>query len=67
MAETAGDNGSIVTDYQYEKNTYSDGQFMKDYLEKEDAYQEQVTVVTDSACSGKTNEELAAEKNMRKS
>ena len=65
VTEAAGDNGSIVTDYQYEKNTHSDSQFMKDYLEKEEAYQEQVTVVTDGAYSGKSNEELAAEKNVQ--
>ena len=49
----AGDKGSVVTDYQYEKNTCSDSQFMKDYLEKEDAHQEQATVVTDSVYSQK--------------
>ena len=65
MIEAAGDNSSIVTDYQYEKTTYSDSQFMKDYLEKEDVHQEQVTVVTDGAYSGKINEELATEKNVQ--
>ena len=50
--------------YQVEKNTYSDSQFMKDYLEKEEAHQEQATVVADGAYSGKTNEGLAAGKNV---
>ncbi len=40
VVEAAGEAGSIVTDYQYEKNTCSDSQFMKDYLEKEEAHQE---------------------------
>jgi len=30
VVETVGDNGSIVTDYQYEKNTHSDSQFLKE-------------------------------------
>lgn len=47
VVEAAGEAGSIVTDYQYEKNTCSDSQFMKDYLEKEEAHQEQATVVAD--------------------
>ena len=51
--------------YQVEKNTYSDSQFMKDYLEKEEAHQEQATVVADGAYSGKTNEGLAAGKNVQ--
>jgi len=36
VTEAAGENGSIVTDYQYEKNTHSDSRFMKDCLEKEE-------------------------------
>ena len=40
VVEAAGEAGSIVTDYQYEKNTCSASQFMKDYLEKEEAHQE---------------------------
>ena len=51
--------------YQVEKNTYSDSQFMKDYLEKEEAHQEQATVVADGAYSGRTNEEMASEKNLK--
>ena len=65
VVEAAGEAGSIVTDYQYEKNTCSDSQFMKDYLEKEEAHQEQATVVADGAYSGRTNEEMASEKNVQ--
>lgn len=65
VTEAASDDGSIVTDYQYERNTYSDSQFMKDYLEKEDSHTEPAMIVTDGAYSGKTNEELAAEKNVQ--
>lgn len=65
VIEAAGESGSIVTDYQYEKNTSSDSQFMKDYLEKEEVHTQPVTVVTDGAYSGKVNEELAKEKNVK--
>lgn len=51
--------------YQYEKNTCSDSQFMKDYLEKEEVHAQPVTIVTDGAYSGKANEELAEEKNVK--
>ena len=66
MAEAAGEGGSIVTDYQYEKNTYSDGQFLKDYLEEEEAHARPVTVVADGAYVGRTNEGLVAEKNVKR-
>ena len=33
IVETVGDNGSIVTNYQYEKNTHSDSQFLKETVE----------------------------------
>lgn len=33
LVESVGVNGSLITDYTYEKNTYADNQFMKDYLE----------------------------------
>ena len=65
VTEASGDGGSIVTDYQYEKNTYSDSQFMKDYLEKEAPHTEPAVIVTDGAYSGGTNEGLAAEKNIQ--
>lgn len=29
------DHNSITVDYQYEKNTYSDSQFLKDYMEQQ--------------------------------
>ena len=32
LVETAGKNGSVITDYQYEQNNYIDNQFLKDSL-----------------------------------
>lgn len=65
VTEAAGENGSIVTGYQYEKNIYSDSQFMKDYLEQEEVHPQPATVVADGAYSGRDNEEVAAEKNVK--
>lgn len=64
VTEVSGENGSIVTDYQYETNTYSDSQFLKDSLEGMGKQEEQVTVVTDGAYAGRHITELAEENNV---
>ena len=68
VVETVGDNGSIVTDYQYEKNTHSDSQFLKETvnaMEKTEKPTEKPTVlITDGAYSGRDNTDAAAEKNI---
>lgn len=65
VIEASGKNGSIIEDYQYEQNTHSDSQFLKETLDSMEKQAETVTVVTDGAYSGTQNEELAAEKNVR--
>lgn len=65
LEETVGKNGSVITDYQYEQNTYSDSQFLKDSLGRTEIQDEELTLVTDGAYSGKENHDLAAEKNIR--
>jgi len=62
VIEASGKNGSIIEDYQYEQNTHSDSQFLKETLDSMEKQAETVTVVTDGAYSGTQNEELAAEK-----
>lgn len=64
LEETVGKNGSVVTDYRYEQNTYSDSQFLKDYLEESEQHTEKVTLVTDGGYSGMENREKAAQKNV---
>ncbi len=59
--ETVGKNGSLVTDYAYEQNTYSDSRFLNDYLEKQPVYDEDATLVADGAYSGESNVRAAAE------
>lgn len=65
LEETVGKNGTVITDYQYEQNNYSDSQFLKDSLERNGVQEEETTLVADGAYSGKENRDLAAEKNIR--
>lgn len=65
VVEEKGAGGSIITDYQFEQNTYSDSQFMQDYLEGIGPQEEQVTVVADGAYSGSKIDEKAAENNVK--
>lgn len=65
VIEASGKNGSIIEDYQYEQNTHSDSQFLKETLDSMEKQDETVTIVTDGAYSGTQNDELAAEKNVR--
>lgn len=64
VTEASGEEGSIITDYQYEQNTYSDSQFMKDALKGTARQDTPVTIITDGAYSGQENEEIAKEKNV---
>lgn len=65
LEEAVGSNGSVIVDYQYEQNNYSDSQFLKDSLERTPEQEETVTIVADGAYSGKENHDLASEKNIR--
>ena len=60
VVETVGKNGSLVTDYAYEQNTYSDSQFLNDYLESRPVYDEDVILVADGAYSGENNVKAAS-------
>lgn len=62
--ETVGENGSVVTDYQYEQNIHSDSQFLKEHLQEMELQEEKVTLITDGAYSGQENMDLAKEKNV---
>lgn len=64
MEESVGENGSIVTDYQFEKNNVSDSAMLRERLEKDEVHEDTVTMVTDGAYSGTDNIDLAAEKNI---
>ena len=64
VEESVGENGSVVTDYQYEQNTYSDSQFLHDSLEKMDEQDETVIIATDGAYPTPENQKLAESKNI---
>lgn len=64
VVEESGENGSIVTDYQYEQNTHSDSDFAKEAIGSLGQQEEPVTIVADGAYSGAENEKAAAENNI---
>lgn len=65
VVESVGENGSLITDYDYQPNTYSDNQFMKDYLGNQDSFSNDTFIVADGAYSGEENSRLAAEHNLK--
>ncbi len=65
IVESVGEHTSLITDYSYEKNTYADNQFMKDYLDKQDIFSDGSFIVADGAYSGEENSKLASEHNIK--
>ena len=65
LTETVGENKSLVTDYAYEQNIYSDSQFLKDHLDKEPVYEREVVMVADGAYGSELNVAKAAEHGIR--
>lgn len=59
VVETVGDNGSIVTDYQYEKNTHSDSHFLKETVNAMEKTEKPTVLTTDGAYSGRDNTNAA--------
>lgn len=65
VVEAADDNhNSITIDYQYERNNYSDSQFLKDYIEQQPDNGPSSTLATDGGYCGMENSLLAEEKNI---
>lgn len=64
VTESVGDNGSIVTDYQYDQNTKSDSEFLKDYIGNAETPVFRETIIADGAYSGEENKKAANEKNI---
>ncbi|WP_334137106.1 transposase [Muricomes intestini] len=65
VVELADDKASIVVDYQFEQNTYSDSQFLKDYINRQPEENESATLVTDGGYCGNDNAKMANGKNIR--
>ena len=65
IEETVGQNGSVVTDYQFEQNNVSDSAMLKDHLEKMNEQSEETILIADGAYSGTDNSDLASSKNVK--
>ena len=65
LEETVGKNGSVVTDYQFDKNTHTDSHFLQESLSQMEKSQEEIILVTDGGYDGQDNVALAKEKNVR--
>ncbi len=65
IIEAVGKNGSVVIDYAYEQNIYSDNQFLNDYLAGQPVYDEPAVLIADGAYSGEHNVIAAAEHHIK--
>lgn len=65
LEESVNKNGSVITDYQFEQNTYSDSRFLQDSLQKTDCQEDGSVLVADGAYCGAQNTNLAATKNIK--
>ena len=65
VVESVGENSSLVVDYDYQQNTYTDNQFMKDYLNRKKDFSDGSFLVADGAYSGEKNSCLASKHNLK--
>lgn len=65
IEESVGKNGSVVTDYQFDKNTHTDSQFLQETLATMEKSEEEIVLVTDGGYDGQDNIALAKEKNVK--
>lgn len=65
IEETVGKSGSVVTEYQFEKNNVSDSSMLKEHLESMGKQPEETILITDGAYFGTENNELASTKNVK--
>lgn len=64
VEESVGENGSVVTEYQFETNNTSDSAMLKEHLENMERQEDPTIVATDGAYAGEENSRLAEEKNI---
>ena len=65
LEETVGKNGSVVTNYQFNKNTHTDSHFLQDTLSAMEKSEEEIILITDGGYDGQDNIALAKEKNVK--
>jgi len=62
FVETIGENGaSLITDFDFKQNTYSDSAFAKDQILQHDKEGQEETYIADGAYGGTENQKLAEE------
>lgn len=64
VVEAVSSEGSVITDYQYEQNIYSDSRFLDDHLERQEFQDIATQIVADGAYAGQEHRNLAAGKNI---
>ena len=64
ITEDVGENGSIVTDYQFEQNNHSDTEFLDEHLDGEVKTPEHRSLVADGAYASDELRKKAATKNI---
>lgn len=65
VVEAADKNHSIAVDYQFEKNIYSDSQFVKDYLDKQPVSEEELFWLQMMAIVGTKMESIFSNRTMQ--
>ncbi len=65
IEETVGKNGSVVTDYQFDKNTHTDSHFLQEALSQMEKSEEEIILVTDGGYDGQDNIAVAKKKNVK--
>jgi len=64
VVESMGEDSAIITQFDYQANSYSDSRFCKDVLDEMGKQSEQVTLVADGAYFSQENVEKADENNI---
>lgn len=64
VTESVGENGSIVTNYQYDPNTHSDSRFLNETVDAAQRAEEPAILLVDGAYSSEANKAKAADKNI---
>ena len=62
LEETVGKNCSAVTDYQFDKTTHTDRDFLQDTLSAMEKSEEEIILITDGGYNGQDNVALVKEK-----
>ena len=65
VVESVSKDGSVIVDYQYEQNVYSDAHFLGDHLEQLQPQDTAAVIVMDGTYTGQIYRNAAKEKNVK--